>query len=338
MLSYLFGAKIRRKILFLSHFVSFFLPLHSLSLLLTSMESRTLLSHASAPTPEPARRWWQRRPRRVLLVGRGEALERIHQSLLQAPRPCEFVGFFDTLQDLFNFLPTHDDIDDIYAALPTEDASQVDFLSKYSDTHGIRFFYVPPYQIFGGYQQSLCLNGTALLTHQREPLTLFPNAPLKRTFDFLVSTLVLLLTFPLTFLYAFISVKRRDAAQAVLITHSLSSLEGKVFRAYSFNLPHHSHLALLPRFLNVWKGDMSLVGPAAYPVHLTQHYEQALSQFMVHHFGRPGLTGAAQKAGLCLPNPTPSDLAQRLNADIDYIENWTFLRDLRILLSRSHRS
>lgn len=317
------------------------------------MESRTLTSHTSASASEPARHWWQRVPRRVLLIGRGEALERVHRSLLQAQRSCEFVGLFDnqpallspalsalhkgTLQDLFNYLPTHDDIDDIYAALPAEDASQVDFLSRFSDTHGIRFFYVPPYQIFGGYQQSLSLCGTALLTHRREPLTHFPNAALKRTFDFLVSTLVLL-TFPFTFLYTFISVKRRDAAQPVLITHSLSSLEGQVFRAYSFNLPKHSRLALLPRFFNVWKGDMSLVGPAAYPVHLTQLYEQALSPFMVHHFGRSGLTGAAQKAGLCVPNPSPSDLAQRLTADIDYVENWTFLRDLRILLSRSPHS
>lgn len=315
------------------------------------MESLPPKPHTPVSSAPHTHRWWHRPPQHVLLIGSGAALERIHHTLQQTQPSCIFVGLFTdeptalspslqtlhkgALQDLFNFLPTHNDIHDIYAALPAESAPQVDLLSKYSDTHGIRFFYVPPYQIFGGYQHSLSLRGIALLTHRKEPLARSSNAALKRTFDFLVSTLVLLMTFPIFFLYTFISVKRHDSAQAILLIHSLSGLDGQVFRAYSFNLPHHPRLAHLPRFLNVWKGDMSLVGHAPYPVHLTEYYQEALSHFMVHHFGRPGLITPTAPTAPSSADTSAAKLEQQLKADIDYIENWTFLRDLRILFSRS---
>lgn len=314
-------------------------------------ESQYTLATSSRAMSRKGR--WARAPRRVLLVGGGAVLERVRRSLANPDAHRQIVGLFcdegadlsaelqaarlGSLHDLFSYLPAHEDVDELFAALPAEAAEQVDFLSKYADTHGIRFFYVPPYQIFGGYQQSLTFDGTALLVHRREPLSRLRNAALKRGVDLLCSSVALLVMFPLSFLYVLVSVKRRDAATPVLIGEEMSGLDGRVFRAWRFNLAEGAALRHLPRLWNVWRGDMSLVGHAPYPLRLTQDYAQTLAHFMVHHFGRPGLKSLSQLKGLGGETLTAAQRERVVETEIAYVERWSFGLDLRILFSCRHK-
>jgi len=314
------------------------------------MEKESGSLSVSSRRTERGKSRWARAPRHVLLVGSGTALERVRRSLA-SPNGCRQIeGLFcdedavlsselqtirlGSIHDLFSYLPAHEDVDEMFAALPAEAAEQVDFLSKYADTHGIRFFYVPPYQIFGGYQHSLTLDGTALLTHRREPLSRLRNAALKRGFDFLCSSVALLTLFPLSFIYVFVCVKHKNTVEPVFVGQEMSGLDGRVFRAWRFNTSEDSALRYLPRLWNVWKGDMSLVGHAPYPLRLTKDYTQTLSKFMIHRFGRPGLKSLSRLRGLGGDTLTAEQREQMVETEIAYVERWNLGLDLRILFSR----
>ncbi len=88
----------------------------------------------------------------------------------------------------------------------------------------------------------------------------------------------------------------------------------------------------LPQFINVLKGNMSIVGPRP---HLEKHEElwiRAMRKYVVRRFIRPGITGEAQVKGLRGEIHTEEDILKRVEADIHYLENWSFTLDCAILL------
>jgi putative colanic acid biosynthesis UDP-glucose lipid carrier transferase len=87
----------------------------------------------------------------------------------------------------------------------------------------------------------------------------------------------------------------------------------------------------LPQFYNVLKGDMSVVGPRPHMLKHTEDYSKLVSKFLVRHFAKPGITGWAQVTGLRGETTEVSDMQKRVEADIWYVENWSFVLDLRIV-------
>lgn len=87
----------------------------------------------------------------------------------------------------------------------------------------------------------------------------------------------------------------------------------------------------LPQFLNVLKGDMSLVGPRPHAVSHNTRYAQSIDGYLGRHRVKPGITGWAQVNGLRGETDTPEKMRRRLEYDLYYIENWSLLLDLRII-------
>tara|TARA_B100000795_G_scaffold112494_1_gene83310 strand:- start:26455 stop:27810 length:1356 start_codon:yes stop_codon:yes gene_type:complete len=87
----------------------------------------------------------------------------------------------------------------------------------------------------------------------------------------------------------------------------------------------------LPQFINVLKGDMSVVGPRPHMVSHTHMYAERIDKFMVRHFVKPGITGLAQVSGYRGEVETDSDIINRVKCDIFYLENWSILMDLKIV-------
>lgn len=87
----------------------------------------------------------------------------------------------------------------------------------------------------------------------------------------------------------------------------------------------------LPQFFNVLMGEMSVVGPRPHMISHTEEYSQLIDQFMVRHFMKPGITGWAQVKGLRGETKTTEAMMQRVEADVWYLENWSFLLDLKII-------
>lgn len=92
----------------------------------------------------------------------------------------------------------------------------------------------------------------------------------------------------------------------------------------------------LPQLFNVLKGDLSLVGPRPHAVESKQAdtlFEQVVDGYFARHRVKPGITGWAQVNGWRGGTDTPEKLQRRVEHDLHYIENWSVLFDLRILLT-----
>ena len=88
----------------------------------------------------------------------------------------------------------------------------------------------------------------------------------------------------------------------------------------------------LPQFYNVLFGTMSVVGPRPHPLKLTDNLSKKIDKFMVRHFVKPGITGLAQVKGERGEIEKDSDGLNRLRFDIFYIENWSLILDLKIIV------
>ena len=88
----------------------------------------------------------------------------------------------------------------------------------------------------------------------------------------------------------------------------------------------------LPQFINVLKGEMSIVGPRPHMVLHTEKYSRTIHNFMDRHLVMPGITGLAQVSGHRGEIKQLDAMAKRVDADLEYIDKWSFWLDLRIML------
>lgn len=86
-----------------------------------------------------------------------------------------------------------------------------------------------------------------------------------------------------------------------------------------------------PQFINVLKGEMSLVGPRPHMVKHTSDYSKMVDQYMIRHFLKPGITGWAQINGFRGEITDPKQIKMRVANDLWYLENWNVWLDIRIL-------
>ncbi|MCL4128108.1 UNVERIFIED_CONTAM: hypothetical protein GTU68_026506 [Idotea baltica] len=87
----------------------------------------------------------------------------------------------------------------------------------------------------------------------------------------------------------------------------------------------------MPQFLNVLKGDMSVIGPRPHRVSLNKDMQGSVDRYMVRHYVKPGITGWAQVNGWRGPTETDEQKEERSKHDLWYIRNWSFLLDLKIV-------
>ncbi len=98
---------------------------------------------------------------------------------------------------------------------------------------------------------------------------------------------------------------------------------GRILRATS--------LDELPQFLNVLKGDMSIIGPRPHPDTMNEDLRKRIYRYMVRHKVRPGITGLAQVSGFRGETETYDKMEKRIACDLEYIKNWSIWLDISIL-------
>lgn len=86
-----------------------------------------------------------------------------------------------------------------------------------------------------------------------------------------------------------------------------------------------------PQFLNVLKGEMSLVGPRPHMVKHTNDFSKMVDHYMIRQFLKPGITGWAQVNGFRGEIFSEEQIIMRVRSDLWYLENWTIWLDIRIL-------
>ena len=88
----------------------------------------------------------------------------------------------------------------------------------------------------------------------------------------------------------------------------------------------------LPQFFNVFLGEMSVVGPRPQMVSINNYYAMNVNKFMARHFVKPGSTGLAQIKSYRGEVKTDQDIINRVKYDIFYMENWSIVLDVEIIL------
>lgn len=116
----------------------------------------------------------------------------------------------------------------------------------------------------------------------------------------------------------------RDAAGRLKPDAERLTRVGRFIRATS--------LDELPQLLNVLLGDMSLVGPRPHAVAHNVQFAQVIDDYLSRHRVKPGITGWAQINGLRGETDTPEKMRARVEHDLYYIDNWSLLLDIKILL------
>jgi putative colanic acid biosynthesis UDP-glucose lipid carrier transferase len=178
----------------------------------------------------------------------------------------------------------------------------------------------------------------------------------KRVFDFVFALLVVL--FVLVWLIPLIAcIIKLESKGPVFFRQLRTGKDGKAFYCFKFRsmrMSDDAHtrqaslgdnritksgaflrrtsLDELPQFLNVLKGEMSVVGPRPHMLKHTEDYSKDIHNFMDRHLVRPGITGLAQVSGYRGETKELEAMVNRFNADIHYLRNWSFLLDLRIVV------
>ena len=88
----------------------------------------------------------------------------------------------------------------------------------------------------------------------------------------------------------------------------------------------------LPQFFNVLLGDMSVVGPRPHLWSQNKSYASKVKKYMVRHYVKPGITGLAQVKGYRGEIETDEDMINRIKFDVFYIENWSIVMDIKIII------
>ena len=182
------------------------------------------------------------------------------------------------------------------------------------------------------------------------------NKVIKRIFDLLFSSIVMIgLMSWLTPILAIII--KLDSKGPIFFAQKRNGLNYKEFNCYKFrsmvindkadlDLASKNDIRItkvgkfirktsideLPQFLNVLLGDMSVVGPRPHMVSVANLYASKVDKFMVRHFVKPGITGLAQTKGFRGEVETDEDIINRVKYDIFYMENWSILLDIEIII------
>ena len=93
-----------------------------------------------------------------------------------------------------------------------------------------------------------------------------------------------------------------------------------------------SDLDEFPQFINVFLGEMSIIGPRPHPILLNKAYKEKIQKFNKRHQFKPGITGLAQISGFRGKINNYSEMSSRVKLDRYYFKNWSFLFDLKIFI------
>lgn len=302
--------------------------------------------------------------RRTIILGESKQAMDLAQFFKSTPElgyvNTKIVSFKPTaqvdLEALFEFI-RRKKVDEIYCTLSVLPSEDVKAITQFADNNLKVVKFIP--------EQNTVLNKdlkrdfyglVPVLEFRSIPLDDSFNLALKRVFDVIFSMLVILLIMswltpllallikleskgPIFFIQkrngynyktfncikfrSMVPNKKADVIQVSKADNRITKI-GKIMRQTSMDE--------LPQFFNVLIGDMSVVGPRPHMLSHTDMYAKKVNKFMVRHFVKPGITGLAQVSGFRGEVESDKDIIGRVRFDIFYIENWSILLDIKIII------
>lgn len=260
--------------------------------------------------------------------------------------------------DVENYLDSHE-IDEMYVALSIDKIEIIDQMTSLCERYMVRIRYVPDFQQYTKTNRVHVVfygNGNIpVLMLRKEPLEINFNRIIKQVFDFCFSLLVIVLVFSWLFPILIILIKLNSKGP-IFFVQDRSGRDNQSFPCFKFRTMYvnddanrlqatkgdsritkvgaflrRTSMDEFPQFFNVLLGNMSVVGPRPHMLSHTEQYSELINNFLVRHYAKPGITGWAQVNGYRGETKELSDMEGRVEHDIWYIENWSFLLDIKII-------
>lgn len=299
--------------------------------------------------------------RNIVLLGNGREVSNLKSVLLKRTDlgyriNNHFYNLEDeSLEDLKEYL-SNNLVDELFIQFSfTKEKNFLEIL-EFADNSMITVRYVPT-------QKDILNNNLTIEYYDLIPVVprrIIPldkpyNKLIKRLFDLVFSLFVIV--FVLSWLVPLVAILiKRESKGPVFFKQKRTGLNDEEFWCYKFrsmrinddsdkqqatrndqritkigSFLRKSSLDEFPQFINVFFGDMSIVGPRPHMVVHTKMYSKRVSRFMLRHLVKPGITGMAQTHGYRGEIENDRDIINRFKYDLFYLENWSILLDLKII-------
>lgn len=305
----------------------------------------------------------------VLIAGAGKLGKQYYRNLQKYPEfGLEVVGFLDDyctqLQDGYkpilgklNALErvlANKLIDEVVIALPLIAYPKYKEIIAKCEKAGIRVSIIPDfYDILPATPYFQKFGDLPIIGIRDVPLDEASNRVFKRGFDIAFAVMAITITSPLMLIIALML--KLTSPGPIIFKQERVGLNRRIFSMYKFRSMKHmpktqsdtqwttendprrtkfgsflrkTSLDELPQFFNVLKGEMSVVGPRPERPYFVDQFKEEVPKYMIKHHVRPGITGWAQVSGL----RGDTSIEDRIEHDLFYIEHWTILFDLKIIV------
>jgi len=253
-------------------------------------------------------------------------------------------------------------IDQVLVCLPIDEEDKIDYVVSACEQAGILVsILTSPTNQFGiGTKRVTNYANIPILFFKNYPLDDFENQLFKRFFDIIFSFLVIIFVFTWLFPIVFILIKLTSKGP-VFFNQYRWGINNQKIKCYKFRTMYigSNEVATdgtympakkddqrittigkflriksideMPQFFNVLIGSMSVVGPRPHPIPLNIESQEQIHNYLLRHLVKPGISGWAQVNGNRGEVKIMSEMQDRVNFDIWYIENWTLWLDIQII-------
>ena len=303
----------------------------------------------------------------VLLIGSGHSAKQVIAKILSTPElgfrirgilsdshldiPLKGL-YLGKLEQFPDALRKHQ-IDEVIIAKPLSEAHAIRRIVEQCEEEGVRFCIVPDfYNIIPKWTVLNSLGDIPVIAVRNEPLSIFSNRIIKRSFDVIVSSAGLLILSPILLVVA-LAIKTtspgpvlfrqkrigNNNAEFTLVKFRSMTVQSRLDSDTIWTIPddkrvtpfgkilRQTNLDELPQLWNVLVGDMSIVGPRPEREHFVEKFSMEIPNYRIRHRVKSGITGLAQANGW----RGDTSIQRRVENDLYYLEHWSLWLDLKIV-------
>lgn len=290
----------------------------------------------------------------ILMIGESQMAEQYMDRLRENPKWGYQVFAHLKDEEKLERILEGNELDEVVIALRAEDYGKLERIVDVCEKAGVHTKMIPDFgNVISTRPYIEDVQGIPVIHVRRVPLNIMRNRVAKRAVDLIGATVAIILFSPVMLLTVLVAALTEEGS--VIYRQERVGLHNQVFYMYKFRsmimqdeekekaewstrndpritpvgkLIRRTSIDELPQLFNVLKGEMSLVGPRPERPQFVQKFRDEIPRYMVKHQVRPGMTGWAQINGY----RGDTSIEKRIEYDLYYIENWTMVFDMKILI------
>lgn len=290
----------------------------------------------------------------ILMIGESQMAEQYMDRLRENPKWGYQVFAHLKDEEKLERILEGNELDEVVIALRAEDYGKLERIVDVCEKAGVHTKIIPDFgNVISTRPYIEDVQRIPVIHVRRVPLNIMRNKAAKRAVDLIGATVAIILFSPVMLLTVLVVALTEEGS--VIYRQERVGLHNQVFYMYKFRsmimqdeekekaewstrndpritpvgkLIRRTSIDELPQLFNVLKGEMSLVGPRPERPQFVQKFRDEIPRYMVKHQVRPGMTGWAQINGY----RGDTSIEKRIEYDLYYIENWTMVFDMKILI------